>query len=80
MPAEKLHDLESDLRGSAQLALLGHDGSRLTMEERQALQRHDPDHCEWTEGLTRMREVMRAETDARVVLGGRIGMSRCVRR
>ena len=71
-PAVKLHDLESDLRGSAQLALLGHDGSRLTMEERRALQRHDPDHCEWTEGLTRMREVMRAETDARVVLGGRV--------
>ena len=72
MPVEKLHDLESDLRGSAQLALLGHDGSRLTMEERQTLQRHDPDHCEWTEGLTRMREVMRVETDARVVLGGRV--------
>ena len=51
MPAEKLHDLESDLRGSAQFALLGHDGSRLTMDDRRALQRHDPDHCEWTDRL-----------------------------
>ena len=72
MTAETLSGFEAHIRGSAQLALIGRDGSRLTMEERHSIQRHEPDESEWTEGLTRMREVMRAETDARVVLGGRV--------
>ena len=72
MTAETLSGFATHVRSSAQLALIGRDGSRLTMEERHSLQRHEPDESEWTEGLTRMREVMRAETDARVVLGGRV--------
>ena len=72
MTAETLSGFEAHIRGSAQLALIGRDGSRLTMEERHSLKRHEPDESEWAEGLTRMREVMRTETDARVVLGGRV--------
>ena len=33
---------------------------------------HEPDDNEWTEGLTKMRTVMREETHARIVLGGRV--------
>ena len=33
---------------------------------------HEPDDDEWAEGLTRMRVVMRQETQARIVLGGRV--------
>lgn len=72
MTAESLSGFEAHIRGSAQLALIGRDGSRLTMEERHTLKRHEPDESEWVEGLTRMREVMRAETDARIILGGRV--------
>ncbi|WP_419856626.1 hypothetical protein [Candidatus Palauibacter irciniicola] len=72
MTAASLFGFEAHLRGSAKLTLLARDGSRLTMEERQSLKRHAPSESEWAEGLTRMREVMRAESDARVVLGGRV--------
>ncbi|MDE0623050.1 MAG: hypothetical protein OXH83_15415 [Bryobacterales bacterium] len=72
MTAETLSGFEAHIRGSARLVLIGRDGSRLTMEERHLLQRHEPDESEWAEGLTRMREVMRAETAARLVLGGRV--------
>ncbi len=72
MTAETLSGFEAHIRGSAQLALIARDGSHLTMEERHSLQRHEPDESEWAEGLTRMRQVMRTETDARVVLGGRV--------
>ena len=72
MTAETLSGFEAHILGSAQLALIGRDGSRLTMEQRHSLQRHEPDESEWAEGLTRMRRIMRAETDARVVLGGRV--------
>ena len=72
MTAETLSGFEAHIRNTARLALLGRDGSHLTMEERHSLKRHEPDESEWAEGLTRMREVMRTETDARVVLGGRV--------
>lgn len=72
MTAKSLSGFEAHIRGSAQLALIGRDGSRITMEDRHSLQRYEPDEREWADGLTKMRELMRAETDARVVLGGRV--------
>ena len=58
--------------GAAQLVFLARDGSRLEQEQRLELPSHEPDDDEWAEGLTRMRNVMQRETQARVVLGGRV--------
>ena len=55
--------------GGARLAL---GGARLALERRLNLRAHEPDDEEWATGLTAMRTVMRGETDARIVLGGRI--------
>ena len=72
MTGEELCQLEADLRGTACLAILSQDGSRLTMAERQALERREPVGREWNEGLATMRKAMLAETDARVILGGQV--------
>lgn len=54
------------------LALIGRDGGRMSIEERREMPSHEPDDAEWSDGLTAMRRTMCAETDARVVLGGRV--------
>lgn len=58
--------------GAARLVFLARDGSRLEQEQRLKLPSHEPDDDEWAEGLTEMRVVMRQETQARIVLGGRV--------
>ena len=72
MIADDLDALDAELQGFAQLALIGDDGGRMSMEDRRMIQSHEPDDDEWSAGLTSMRRVMRQETDARVVLGGRV--------
>ena len=56
----------------AHLVFLGLDGSRLERDQRLELSIHEPDENEWSKGLTSMRVVMREETQARIVLGGRV--------
>lgn len=72
MEATDLDARVAELQGFAQLALLGQDGRWMSMEDRHALPSHEPDEREWGTGLTAMRRTMRGETDARVVLGGRV--------
>lgn len=56
----------------ARLVFLARDGARLPREQRLELSTREPDDDEWADGLTAMRTVMRSETQARIVLGGRV--------
>ena len=66
-----LETVTADVAGSAELVCLGLDGARLAMAERLAMEQQQPTLAQWANGLTSMRRVMRAETQARIVLGGR---------
>ena len=72
MTADDLGKRNTELLEFAQLILVGLDGNLMSMEDRQVLASHEPTEDEWSVGLTSMRRVMRGETDARVVLGGRV--------
>ena len=72
MTAAKLNAIDAELGGTSQLALIGIDGMRLSLVERRELPTHEPDDHEWSAGLTAMRQLMCAETDARILLGGRV--------
>ena len=71
MRASDLDRLSTDLAGLAEIVYLALDGRRLTSPERQELAQRHPTDEEWATGLTSMRNVMRWETDARIILGGR---------
>lgn len=70
-PAE-FRKVAADLEGSAEVIFLRLDGTRLPMAERQALEARQSTEAEWSEGLTALRRTMLAETQARIVLGGRV--------
>lgn len=72
MTADDLVAFSSGHEGAARLVFLARDGSQLEQKQRLAFPSHEPDDDEWAEGLTRMRVVMRQETQARIVLGGRV--------
>ena len=72
MLVDDLDALDAELQGFAQLAVIGDDGGRMSLEDRRTIQSHEPDDDEWSAGLTSMRRIMREETDARIVLGGRV--------
>lgn len=72
MTAAALTDFSAGHESSAALIFLAQDGARLEPEQRLKLPTHEPDTNEWAEGLTTMRVVMRDETHARIVLGGRV--------
>ena len=72
MTAGDLAAFSSGHEEVARLVFLTRDGGRLDQEQRLQFPAHEPDEEEWAEGLTRMRVVMRQETQARIVLGGRV--------
>lgn len=72
MEAADLDARVAKLQGFAQLALIGQDGRPMSMEDRRAVPPHEPNDREWSMGLTAMRKTMQGETDARIVLGGRV--------
>lgn len=72
MPATDLEQLASALEGSAELRYLTLGGERLSLLQRQRIERRDPSDDEWTHGLTAMRHVLRRETQAKIVIGGRV--------
>ena len=72
MTAGDLAAFSSGHEEVARLVFLTRDGGRLEQEQRLQFPAHEPDEEEWAEGLTRMRVVMRQETQARIVLGGRV--------
>jgi hypothetical protein len=67
-----LEQISCDLEGSARIVCLGQDGSQLGMAERQAFNSRQPSDIEWATGLTTMRHVMLANSQARIALGGRV--------
>ena len=72
MTADDLVAFSTGHEETAHLVFLARDGAQLEWEQRLELPMHEPDDNEWTEGLTKMRTVMREETQARIVLGGRV--------
>lgn len=72
MTLTDLEQFSADLAGSSELICLALNGTRLTMDERQGLAQLQPTDSEWSTGLTAMRRIMRSETHARIVLGGRV--------
>ena len=71
MDVDKITETASKL-GQIYLRLIGRNGEDMSIEERQKMASRQPDEYEWSEGLTAMRRVMCAETDARIALGGRV--------
>ena len=72
MAVDDLVAFSAEHEESAHLIFLAQDGTRMEREQRLELSTHEPDDNEWTEGLTKMRTVIRGETQARIVLGGRV--------
>ena len=72
MAVTDIEQLHSDLIGTAELVCLGLDGSRQSLDARRQLPQQQPTEAEWCGGLTAMRRAMLGETQARVVLGGRV--------
>ena len=71
MTSNELAAFCAEHEAAARLVFLAGDGERLAWEQRLKLPAHEPDDDEWAKGLTAMRTVMRGETEARIVLGGR---------
>lgn len=72
MPIKEIERTAKELRGIAELVLVGEDGGRMTLQSRRGLSSRKPSQDEWVEGLTAMRRLQRSCTDARVVLGGQV--------
>ena len=72
MPVDQIEQLAAELPAAAEIVLLGCDGTRMAMDARRKLARHEPTEEEWRSGLTAMREIQRSSTDARVLLGGQV--------
>ena len=69
---DQIETLAAELRGAAELVLLGCDGTPLPMDARRGVATREPSEKEWLSGLTAMREFQRSCTDARVLLGGQV--------
>ena len=72
---QPIADLETqiaEVEDSAELVCLRIDGSGLPIEERRGLPSQVPTEQEWADGLTSMRTTMMSNSDARIVVGGRV--------
>ena len=72
MKAKDIRELEGALRGFARLILVALDGNPMPCTEHRTVRNSAVDDRAWCVGLTAMRELMCAQTDARIVLGGKI--------
>ena len=72
MKANDIHDLDEALQGFARLILLALDGSPMPCKAHRTVPPSAVDDRKWRIGLTAMRELMCAETEARIVLGGKL--------
>lgn len=72
MTKQDLEAVDEELQGFGRLVLAGLDGEPVTLEQRDALPRPQVDEAKSVVGLTAMRKLMRRQTDARIVLGGRV--------
>jgi hypothetical protein len=69
---DELERVRLELTGSAQLVFLTIEGRRLEMIERREIPMAQPSDADWVQGLGSMRKTMLKESQARIVLGGRI--------
>ena len=72
---QAMADLETqiaEVEDSAELVCLRIDGSGLPIEERRGLPPQVPTEQDWADGLTSMRITMMSNSDARIVVGGRV--------
>ena len=72
MHFEELNKMHSEYGGPVEFVLLDRDGGRLNMHDRLKLVPPELSDDDWSKGLTMMREIMCNETDARIVLGGKV--------
>ena len=72
MKAKDIRELESALRGFGRLILVALDGNPMPCSEHRTVRTCAVDDRAWCVGLTAMRALMCAQTDARIVLGGKI--------
>ena len=72
MKTEEIRALDEKLQEFARLVLVGLDGSTMSCEEHRAVRSEMVSDDKWRIGLTAMRELMLKQTDARLVLGGRL--------
>ena len=72
MKADEVRDLDEALQGFARLILLALDGSPMPCKEHRTVPPSAVDDRKWFVGLTAMRKLMRDQTDARIVLGGKL--------
>jgi hypothetical protein len=71
-PWFNLNRYAEELSGTVSLLLLRLNGDTLAREERQLIEPRVPSPEEWAAGLTAMRRRMLADTDARIIAGGRV--------
>ena len=72
MSFERIEAAIADLAGTAALVCIDMNGEPLSMRQRRQVEARQATEAEWSEGLSAMRKHMLANTDARIVLGGRI--------
>ena len=72
MNAKEIRELDGALQGFARLILVTPDGHPMPCGEHRTVPPSAVDDKAWRVGLTAMRELMCAQTDARIVLGGRL--------
>ena len=72
MKNDELDSLAQEVDAAADLKFLDLEGGPMTMERRKEIPTSEPDDEAWVKGLTAMRQTMRAETDARILLGGQV--------
>ena len=72
MHFDELNKLHSEYGGPVEFVLLDQNGGRLNLQDRPKLVPAELSDDDWTKGLTAMRKMMCNETDARIVLGGRV--------
>ena len=72
MKTEDIRALDEELQGFARLVLVGLDGNTIPCEGHRAVHPETIDQDKWCIGLTAMRELMREQTDVRLVLGGKL--------
>ena len=81
MQFEELNKLHSEYGGPVEFVFLDRDGGRLNLQNLPKLVPPELSEEDWTNGLTAMRKMMCNETDARIVLGGRVeGYKGCMPR
>ncbi|MCU0091938.1 hypothetical protein N8H72_18335 [Pseudomonas koreensis] len=71
LKVEEIEEMADALSGIAELVLLNRKGDRICADESLQVAPTILSESDWSEGLTNMRRTMLAESQARIVLGGR---------